>query len=214
MEKGNIVFSFLDTKDTFEFSNGFSYVSNKRLLQTIKSENFKNYESSLVIKSLNDTKINEVTQLKISIHYIGYFLVNFPFEENAKEKYAPIVNEIKLLKDESEDKDSQLLKIEKVLNILNKYNPIYSVFIGKNDVFEYSEAEPLVGPVEVIDVVDDITAPGSGEEIIVFFTIEFSNASSTFYKLNKETGFYNKNEAGNSNCYEGLSFSKLEFSLN
>ena len=83
----------------------------------------------------------------------------------------------------------------------------------KSDVFEYSEEEPATGPFEDIDVVDNISAPGSGERTIVFFTIEFSNAPSTFYTLNKTTGFYNKDVTGNSNCYEGLSFSRLEFSL-
>ena len=137
MENHILEFSFLDTNESFKFKDGFSFIKNSRLLKVLKTENFNNDESNLVIKSLNDTKINEVFQLKINIKYIGYFLVNFPLKENAKEKYLPLIDEIKLLKDDTEEKGKQLLKIEKVILILNKYNPIYSVFIGREDTFLY-----------------------------------------------------------------------------
>ena len=127
----------METNEFFEFKIGFSFLKSKKLYNALKTENFNNTESTLVIKSLNDTKINEVFQLKINIKHIGYFLVNLPLEENAKEKYLPLIEEIKLLKDESDDKDKQLLKIEKVILILNKYNPIYSIFIGREDTFLY-----------------------------------------------------------------------------
>lgn len=92
---------------------------------------------------------------------------------------------------------------------------VYDDYRGeeKSDVFNYSEVEPATGQFEELAVVEDIDAPESGERTIVFFTIEFSNAPSTFYRFNKTTGFYNKDVTGNSNCYEGLSFSRLEFSL-
>ena len=42
------------------------------------------------------------------------------------------------MKDDSYlEKDNQLLKIEKVILILNKYKPIYSIFIGREDTFLY-----------------------------------------------------------------------------
>ena len=137
MKKQNLVFSFLDNNETFEFENGFSFIHNERLFNSLKCENYKIDDSLLIVKSFDNTKANEFFQLKINIKYIGYFLVNFPFEENAKEKYLPLIDEIKSLKDDAEEKDKQLLKIEKVILILNKYKPIYSIFIGREDTFLY-----------------------------------------------------------------------------
>ena len=138
MENQSVIFSFIGTNELFEFQNGFSFVKNEKLLNVLRKELFKNEDSSLIIKSLNNTRIDEVFQIKINIKYVGYFLANFPYLENAKEKYLPLIKEIESLKkDELENKDSQLLKIEKVIGILNKFGPIYVVFIGKKDTFVY-----------------------------------------------------------------------------
>lgn len=160
MENQNIIFSFLNSNESFEFQSGFSFVKNEKLLNILKNENFRNEESSLVIKSLNDTKINEVFQIKIDIKYIGYFLVNFPQNENAKEKYFPLIHEIECLKDDCyEEKETQLLKIEKVISILNKFNPIYSIFIGRKDTFHYLKecykVEPLF-PLLFPEIVEEV----------------------------------------------------------
>lgn len=138
MKNQNVIFSFLDTKQSFEFKNGFSFINNKKLFDVLKTENFRNTESSLVIKSLDNLKISEVFQIKINIKQIGYFLVNLPFEENAKDKYTPLIKEIECLKDnDSFENEKQLLKIEKVIVILNKYYPIFSIFVGRDDTFNY-----------------------------------------------------------------------------
>ena len=147
MEKNSLIFEFADSHETFEFQKGFSYVENDKLSDTLRCEYYKNFDSTLVIKNLNNIKINDVFQIKINIKYIGYFLVNFLFEKDAKEKYHPLIEEIELLKEtEHEEKDKQLLKIEKVIAILNKYNPIYSIFIGKGDVFSYLKECNKVAP--------------------------------------------------------------------
>ncbi len=138
MEKSEIVFSFLDTVESFTFKSGFSFIKNEKLFNVLKKENFKNKESSLTITSLNNTKISEVFQLKVGIKEIGYFLVNLLFEENAKEKYLPLIEEISSLKNEGNiNKDEQILKIERVIRILNKYKPLYVIFVGREDTFLY-----------------------------------------------------------------------------
>ena len=148
MENQGIIFSFLGSDELFEFQNGFSFVKNEKILNILRNENFKNEESSLIIKSLNNIKINEVFQLKINIKHVGYFLVNFPLEENVKEKYLALIKEIECLKEPAiDEKEKQLLKIERIIFILNKFNPIYSIFIGKEDTFSYlkecNKVEPL-----------------------------------------------------------------------
>ena len=133
MNNQQLIFSFSDTNESFGYGNGFSFIKNRKLFNALKIELSTNVDSSVVIKSLDNLKISDVFQLKINIKKIGYFLVNFPLEENADQKYLPLIEEIKTLKDEYEEKDKQLLKIEQVILILNKYQPIYSIFIGKKD---------------------------------------------------------------------------------
>ena len=84
------------------------------------------------------------------------------------------------------------------------------------DVFGYSEDEPAAespNPKEVLDVVDTIPTNSSGYRTIVYFTIEFSNDESTFYRYDEDNDYYIKSTLGNSNCYEGLSLSSMEFTL-
>ena len=82
------------------------------------------------------------------------------------------------------------------------------------DVFDYSEDDPAPSPREELDIVSTVPANASGYRTIVYFTIEFSNASTTFYRLNEGTGKYDYDPVtGNSNCYEGLSLTNLEFTI-
>ncbi|MGM9858379.1 MAG: hypothetical protein ACI311_03920 [Bacilli bacterium] len=57
----------------------------------------------------------------------------------------------------------------------------------------------------------------SGKTIVVFFTIEFSNASDTYYTYSRRSGndiyYYKDKENGSSNCYQLLSFSVTALSL-
>ena len=58
----------------------------------------------------------------------------------------------------------------------------------------------------------------SGKTIVVFFTIEFSNAKDTYYTYssrdnNKNIYYYKDTENGSSNCYQLLSFSVTALSL-
>lgn len=161
MKKQNLMFSFLDNNETFEFENGFSFIRNERLFNSLKCENYKIDDSLLIVKSFGNTKANEFFQLKINIKYIGYFLVNFPFKENAKEKYRPLIEEIESLKEDTyEEKDKQLLKIERVILILNKYKPVFSLFIGRGDTFAYlkecSKTTPLF-PLLFPEITEKIT---------------------------------------------------------
>ena len=63
-----------------------------------------------------------------------------------------------------------------------------------------------------------VNAPSlSGKTIVVFFTIEFSNASDTYYTYSHRSGnniyYYKDTVNGSSNCYQLLSFSVTALSL-
>lgn len=84
------------------------------------------------------------------------------------------------------------------------------------DVFEYSEES--LAPTSskpVIDIIEsgDMPEKESGHRVIIYFTLEFSNDVNTHYSYDEETGYYEQDDYGNSNCYERLFFDKLDFEL-
>ena len=81
------------------------------------------------------------------------------------------------------------------------------------DVFDFSETQLAPAQKEEIDVVNPLPSSAADYRTIVFFTIEFSNDDSTFYSYNNATGYYEKNTSGNSNCYEKLFLSSLQFEI-
>ena len=88
----------------------------------------------------------------------------------------------------------------------------------KTDVFRYKQT-PGEGdnPPAPISFEISSDAPTSLQRTILFFTIEFSNDSSTFYEYIESDAnydYFEKNIVGNSNCYEGLRFTSLAFGLN
>ena len=87
-----------------------------------------------------------------------------------------------------------------------------------NDVFNYSQASPAANPKPEVTITDSIPTNVGDTRTIVFFTIEFSNELSTFYKLNTTTGYYELYVSGettgfNSNCYEGLSLTGMTIKI-
>lgn len=82
-----------------------------------------------------------------------------------------------------------------------------------SDVFTYSENNLAPAVKTDIQIVNPLPQSAENYQTIVFFTIEFSNDSSTFYTYNKTTGYYEKNASGNSNCYENLCLNELKFEI-
>ena len=79
-----------------------------------------------------------------------------------------------------------------------------------SDVFLYNEQSTVYGG--GCDIATNPGTPGANEYTFVFFTIEFSNANTTFYER-LSNGKYHKTTSGNSNCYQTLSFANMIFSL-
>ncbi len=86
---------------------------------------------------------------------------------------------------------------------------------SKTDVFTYSESNLANETTkEELDVIGSVPALTTGYKTILFFTIEFSNANSTFYRYNSATSYYVQDSVnGNSNCYERLALNSLEFKI-
>ena len=98
------------------------------------------------------------------------------------------------------------------LNFLNGFELDRSSSL--TDVFNESGDGSNFGGVDLSYVNDSSL---SGKTIVVFFTIEFSNASDTYYTYSRRSGnniYYYKDTAnGSSNCYQLLEFSVTALSL-
>lgn len=86
------------------------------------------------------------------------------------------------------------------------------------DVFDYSEDDPAPDPREEVVITNTIPANADGYRTIIYFTVEFSNDVSTFYKYDSENDYYVHYTSGstvgfNSNCYIGASLTSLEFTI-
>ena len=84
-----------------------------------------------------------------------------------------------------------------------------------DDKFKESGDGKNFNGVDLAFVTDDSSL--SGKTIVVFFTIEFSNASDTYYTYSHRSGnniyYYKDTVNGSSNCYQLLSFSVTALSL-
>ena len=80
------------------------------------------------------------------------------------------------------------------------------------DKFTYSQTN--IAPTEKpeISILNSISGTeGENKRVILYFSIEFSDDSSTYYTYNNP--YYVKDALGNSNCYENLSLTDLMFKL-
>ena len=85
-----------------------------------------------------------------------------------------------------------------------------------SDRFTYSQQSPAPAQHTPISVIPTISAGQESQRTIVYFSIEFSDDSDTYYALDNVTGgvsYYVKDTTGNSNCYERLSLTDLVFKL-
>ncbi len=89
----------------------------------------------------------------------------------------------------------------------------YEAETSLEDKFTYSEADPAPDTVETITIVDSIPNQVDDYLTVLFFTLEFSNDSDTYYSYDEDTGYYTKSTSGNSNCYENLLINGLVFNL-
>ena len=131
----NLIFGFKEKETEYSFENKVFVVSDKALIENISKPNIKNQNSSLVIKSLNDLPVFDVVQIKVNVAETGHFLVSFNKETFNEEQRTELLKEIGTLKsDETPTVDSQFKKIQDLLGILVKYQPIYATFANTGTI--------------------------------------------------------------------------------
>ena len=146
MKKKTFCLKFKNQDHEFLFEDKVFVIEDKKLVTELEKPAYKNVESELVIKSMNDLHISDVIQVKININETGYFLVSFAKETLTEEKRKLLLEEISSLKSNAVQTNStQLKKARKLVAILNKYQPIYASFVNngtyKVNITKLSEEE-------------------------------------------------------------------------
>lgn len=155
MKKKTFCLKFKNEDREFLFEDKVFVIEDKKLVTELEKPAYKNVESELVIKSMNDLHISDVIQVKVNLAETGYFLVSFAKETLTEEKRKTLLEEISSLKSKAVQTNStQLNKSRKLVQILNKYHPIYASFVNngtyKVDITKVS-LEELKFPILVLD---------------------------------------------------------------
>ena len=134
MKKKNLILKFTDSGKEFLFEDKVFVIEDKKLIENLEKPSIKNGESKLVIKSQNDTHISDVIQVKINMNETGQFLVNFVKDSLSEEKRKSLLEEIgKLKSNAAQTNSTQLKKAKQLVEILNKYKPLYATFMNDGE---------------------------------------------------------------------------------
>lgn len=134
MKKKPLILKFSDSEKEYSFEDKLFIIEDKDLIKNLEKTSIKNSESKLVIKSLDNTHISDVIQIKVNMSETGYFLVNFPKDTLDEEKRTSLLDEIETLKSDAvQTKSTQLSKAKSLCEILNKYEPIYVSFVNNGE---------------------------------------------------------------------------------
>ena len=113
-----------------------------------------------------------------------------------------------MLKEDNTSMNKASLNFLKGFELGNTSKPLTDVFTESGDGSNFNG-------VDLAFVTDDSSL--SGKTIVVFFTIEFSNAKDTYYTYSRRSGnniyYYKDTVNGSSNCYQLLEFSVTALSL-
>lgn len=119
----------------FIFDKQVNIIDDLVLSKELGTENIKNEDSELVLKSLSDTQIADVIQIKINLTAVGTFLVNFDKSAFSDDNRKSLLNELTSLKDKQEPTEkTQFEKAKKILEIVNKFKPEYVAFTNGGNI--------------------------------------------------------------------------------
>ena len=131
MKKKSVVFKFADSEKEFLFEDKVFVIEDKSLVEVLCKPSIKNPGSNLLIKSLNDTNISDVVQIKVNMNETGYFLFSFTKDSLDETKRKSLLEEIGGLKSNAAQTNStQLKKTLKLIEIVKKYKPIYASLVN------------------------------------------------------------------------------------
>ena len=116
---------------SFIFDKQVNIIDDLALSKELGTENIKNEDSTLILKSMSDTQIADVIQIKINLTAVGCLLVNFSKDSLTEENRKNLLDQLSALKDKvQETQETQEVKFRKILCIIEQFNPIYVTFLN------------------------------------------------------------------------------------
>lgn len=135
MEIRKLILGRTNDKTNLVFGKQVNIVEDLALSKELGTENIKNEDSTLIIKSMSDTQIADVIQIKINLTAVGTLLVNFNKEALKEDERKIIFEALSNLKNKEEPtQKTQTEKFSKILTIINKYKPEYITFLNKGNI--------------------------------------------------------------------------------
>ena len=105
------------------------------LSKELGTENIKNEDSTLILKSMSDTQIADVIQIKINLTSVGTLLVNFNKEALTEDDRKTMFEALSALKKKEEPTEkTQTEKFIKILSIIEQYKPEYVTFLNSSSI--------------------------------------------------------------------------------
>lgn len=130
-----LVLRFKDSNEELTFENKVFSITDKKVVQNLEKVNYKNADSLILIKSLNDLHISDVVQIRINLNNTGTFLASFQKETLDEEKRSDLIKQIGSLKDDAvPTEESQLKKAKELMKILGIFQPIYVSFVNSGSI--------------------------------------------------------------------------------
>lgn len=146
MEFRQLIITQKDTQQRYVFNNRVNLVVSTDLSDELLIPNNSGVETSYLIESEEDIALNDVFQIKINIAQTGTMMLNFKKDALSEEQKQQFVQDLSALKDGVEPNDeTQKAKIVKVIEIAEKYNPLFICYANTGDfIFTKSTFEGLI----------------------------------------------------------------------
>ena len=117
------------------FDKQVNIIDDLALSKELGTENIKNEDSTLIIKSMSDTQIADIIQIKINLTSVGTLLVNFNKEALTEDDRKAMFEALSALKNKEEPTEkTQTEKFMKILSIVEKNKPEYVTFLNKGTI--------------------------------------------------------------------------------
>lgn len=131
----SLILGFTNSKEELTFENKVFSITDKKVIQNLEKANYKNADSLLVIKSLNNLHISDVIQIRINLADTGTFLASFQKETLTESNREDLLKQIGSLKSEGTlNEEIQLKKVKELMKILGNFRPIYVSFVNSGPI--------------------------------------------------------------------------------
>ena len=134
MEFRGLTIAQKDSSTKYIFNNKVNLVTSTTLSDELLKINYNLTSSEYFIEAEEPIALADLFQIKVRIAKTGVMMLNFKKDALSEEQKQNLINEIGGLKDDAEPtEESQKNKIARVIDIVNKYSPLYVGYTNTGD---------------------------------------------------------------------------------